>query len=181
MIVPRQATPEGFKAGNVGCVQPGRNLFAYERRKLMADPLLTVHGWQIKPYRIAYPDAKAETDVQAIDFAAILAQALPLNREAHYEGVGYAVLHKARDGCYLVMGRWYAGHNLMSDTFEVGALSLQAKDTRPSLERLSLLGCVWELAVVAFEREAWIVSAMHSDNREEGIAAYLSCRTAGFV
>jgi hypothetical protein len=181
MIAPRQATSGDFKAGSVGCAQPGRNLFAYERRKLMADPLLSVHGWQIKPYRIAYPDAKAEIDVQAIDFAAILAQALPTTREAHYEGVGYAVLHNARDGCYLVMGRWYAGHVLMSDTFEIGVHSLQTKDASPTLERLSVLGCVWELAVVAFEREAWMVSAMHADNREEGIAAYLSCRTAGFV
>ncbi|MBP2314301.1 hypothetical protein [Azospirillum soli] len=163
--------------GGAANPQPGRDVFAYEPRRLTADPVLEVGGFRLKPYRIAFPDPAAEQAVQAHDLRRMLAAAVAPESDPNYHGLGFAVLHQARDGIYLLVGRWYAGNNLQSESYQVtvdGAGGV-------SLVRLKLFACIWEMAVYGFERDSWVATTMASGRGVDGAEAYLQCRLEGWI
>lgn len=153
-----------------------RDVFAYELREVSADPVLEVAGYRIKPYRIAFPHPEARRAVEHFDMARLLPEGIAPATDELYHGLGFVVLHQARDGTYLLIGRWYDGNNLMSESFRVGG-----KPDAPELERLSLFACVWEMAVYQFERHAWVSTMMASGRAMRGAEQYLDCRFTGWV
>lgn len=163
--------------GGAANPQPGRNVFAYEPRRLTADPVLEVNGFRLKPYRIAFPDPAAEQAVQTHDLPRMLAAAVTPEGDPNYHGLGFAVLHQARDGIYLLVGRWYAGNNLQSESYQV-TLDVSGG---VSLVRLKLFACIWEMAVYSFERDAWVATTMASGHGVGGAEAYLQCRLEGWI
>ncbi|HEX6376088.1 MAG TPA: hypothetical protein VFZ91_10250 [Allosphingosinicella sp.] len=156
----------------------GRDVFAYEPRKLTCDPVVEVQGYRIKPYRMAFPSASAEQAAAAAPAAAWLARLLTPPEDPNYHGLGFSVLHVARDGVYQLIGRWYAGNNLMSEAFEVTG---DIAGDRVTFTRLPLFACIWEMAVYVHERDSWVKTIMASGRRLEGADAYLQCRLEGWV
>ena len=167
---------EGHVLGGAANPQPGRNVFAYEPRRLIADPVVTVHGFRFKPYRIAYPDPAAEVAVRAFDLSKLLAMVVAVEDDPNYHGLGFAILHQARDGTYLLVGRWYAGNNLQNETYEVvsavGGLTLV---------RMKIFACIWEMSVYAHERDAWVATTMASGRGLARADSYLQSRFEGWV
>ncbi len=155
---------------------PDRSPFAYESRRLLADPVLTVGGCRYKPYRIAHPGPDALAEVQAFDLQALLEHGMPAPEPGDHDA-GFAVLHQGRDGAYLLIARWNGGHNLGSRTYQV----LNTAGQAPRLQALTLLACVWELAVYAHERDAWVRTVMTPGCGLDGVAAYLASRTEGWL
>lgn len=136
-----------------------------------------VAEWRLKVYGIAYrgdePDralVRKAVEVAARDLPA------PAVAEGRY-GVGFLGVHQGR-GANLVFLDWWAREN------ELHHLVYLADHTRPlALERVpggGLHGCVWDLAVVAFERQAWI-SAVLSNPSAPDLEAYLDSRFQGSV
>jgi hypothetical protein len=166
--------------GGAGRSQPDSDVFRYEPRRLTADPVVIVNGWTIKPYRIAAATPMARLGVDAYEFRPLLGQVLQPPTDVNFHGYGFAVLHAGRDGSYLLIGRWYAGHNLASDTYEI-ATSRKGDQELQNLVKLSLHACIWEMAVYEFERDAWVTTMMLSGQKLAGAPAYLSCRAEGFV
>lgn len=148
------------------------DIFAYAPRRLHADPVVSVNGWQMKPYRILAPGVAAV----APPITDLIAQAVPPSHDPGFHGVGFAMIHVGRDGSYFLAGRWYGGHNLASEAFRI-----VKEGGGWGLERLSLLACVWELAVHAFEREAWMRAVMMSGRGLDGVPDYLASRQEGLV
>ncbi|WP_375411100.1 hypothetical protein [uncultured Bradyrhizobium sp.] len=178
ILYPEPAVPNVF--GGAARSQPDRDVFRYEPRRLIADPVVAVNGWTIKPYRISAPVGAARRQADACEFPLLLGQALRPSVDTNFHGLGFAVLHAGRDGVYLLIGRWYAGHNLASDTYEIVTEGDPGAETH-KFARLSLHACIWEMAVYGFERDAWVATMMLSGQKLNGAAAYLSCRTEGFV
>ena len=151
-----------------------RDVFAYEPRRLLSDPVVTWAGWRIKPYRMAYPGG--ETQLARLDGAALLKPLLAPADDPAFHGLGFSIVHVARDGVYQLIGRWYAGNNLMSE-----AHAVRDTDGAPTYRRLSLFACVWEMSVYAHERQAWINTMMSLAQGMAGAEDYLACRMEGWV
>lgn len=151
--------------------------FIYRRRVLMADPVVEAGGWSVKPYRIGLQDPAALQAVRAEPLADLLRQAFADKDLVAGHRVGFAVLHRGRDGTYLLVAHWVAGHNLASRTFQV----VDGPDGGRRLEPFHLFACVWEMGVYAFESEAWIETAMRGGGSREAISAYLAARREGEI
>jgi hypothetical protein len=112
------------------------------------------HGdWLMKTYTIAYRRKSARAElVKAAEAVAADALPTPAITATRY-GVGFLGIHDGR-GAGLVFVDWWEQENdlhhrvfLSSDTNR-GTL-------RPA-EPTELVACVWDLSVIAHEREAWL-------------------------
>lgn len=154
---------------------PVWDTFTYEARRVISAPVSVIDRWRIKPYLIAFPDPLAEQSVGAYPLEWLLLGALGPKPDGGFHGPGFAVLHEGRDGAYLLVARWYAGHNLASDTYRV-----VRSGEGFALERMSLFACIWEMSVYAFERDAWVRTVM-SGRGLDGVGDYLACRLEGYL
>lgn len=140
----------------------------YRPRPVRFLRLADLGGWRVKVYGIsAHRERPAPEFVEA---AEQLAQGrLPnppvwspsqdenaLVSEERY-GVGVLIVHEGREGGFALVS-WWAGENMLQHHVYL------APDGPPfAFEDLSptgIVACVWELAVLAFEREAWVETVL---------------------
>jgi hypothetical protein len=122
-----------------------------------------VGDWRLKLYGVA---ARGEEPRPELIEAA--RAALPGALPPDGDGLGFAIVHEAREFCFVLVD-WWENEN------EVHQRILGAPLDDPAalgpLETTGI-GCVWELAVTDFERRAWLE---HILAREGGpdVEAYL--------
>jgi hypothetical protein len=134
-------------------------------------------GWRLKAYGIAYDGEVPSTElVRKAESLALRDLPSPAVTEDWY-GVGFLGVHQGR-GSNLVFLDWWAWEN------ELHHLVYVTDHTRPlDLQRVArggFHGCVWDLAVVAFERRAWIATALLNPSSPD-LEAYLATRFQGSV
>jgi len=83
-----------------------------------------------------------------------------------HEGAGFAILHRGEEANWLLLHWWIAG-GIATHT-----LWRAEKQGPPAFHPAApgLMACVWELAVIDFERRAWIETGMAG----EPIADYVA-------
>jgi hypothetical protein len=149
----------------------------YAARTIRFLELWEESGWRLKVYGITYRRGGPGSGLVRV--ARGLARAClprPAAGEGRY-GVGFLGVHQGR-GANLVFVDWWADAN------ELHHHVFTAPPERPLLFEdvtgSGLAACVWDLAVIGFERQAWINSVL-IDPGEAGIDDYLACRFDGFV
>jgi hypothetical protein len=103
-------------------------------------------GWALKVYGIAYGRPKPTAEL--VDAAKRLARAI-LPREAGY-GLGFVGAHQGRTGCFAFVDWWTNENELYHRSF----LGPSPNEMRPGGPEDNT-ACVWDLAVIDFERRAW--------------------------
>lgn len=134
-------------------------------------------GWRIKVYGIAY--ARTTPGGRLVEAARSVARArlpTPAVSEQRY-GVGFMGVHEGR-GSNLVFVDWWADENELHHHVFVSYPG--APDALTDVTHTGLVGCVWDLAVLAFERRAWIDTTLLEPGRQE-LDRYLGCRFQGAV
>ena len=111
-----------------------------------------VEGWQLKLYGIAVNGQEPRPDfVEATRALAGSVLPQPPVADARY-GIAFATAHDARSvGIALVY--WWQSENELHQRIYVSPKDEPAAFTRVDDQPA---GCVWELAIVDFERRAWI-------------------------
>jgi hypothetical protein len=129
-------------------------------------------GWRVKVYGIAFRDDGPPAEM--VEVARELARDClprPAATETRY-GVGFMGVHEGR-GANLVFVDWWSHENeLRHHVFT--APGTQPLDFQDMTGR-GLAGCVWDLAVMGFERQAWI-SSMLVGAESSGLDTYLKSR-----
>lgn len=102
--------------------------------------------WMLKVYGIAY--GRSAPRPELVDAAKRLAlEVLPL--EPLY-GAGFIGAHDARGGCYAFVD-WWADENELHHKNFLGPSPDELRAAGPD----DSTACVWDLAVIDFERRAW--------------------------
>jgi hypothetical protein len=129
-------------------------------------------GWRMKVYGIAYASGGPRPALVAA--ARELARGClprPAMGEGRY-GVGFMGVHEGRGGNLVFVDWWADANELHHHVFTASAAEpLGFEDVTGS----GLAACVWDLAVIGFERQAWISSVL-VDPEASGLDAYLACR-----
>lgn len=119
-----------------------------------------VRGWELKLYGIALNGK--DPDPAFVEATRDLAASLlpqPPGADDRY-GVGFATAHDATS-VYIALIYWWQSENELHQRIYVSPkgdpISLQHVENQPA-------GCVWELAIVDFERRAWIEDVLASPN-----------------
>jgi len=152
--------------------------FRYIPRKVKPRAVITVNGHRLKSYEI-YFDEAAKGCVEDHELQSLISPCLPVAEDPLDHGIGFVMVHFARDGNYLLLSRWYGGNMLKHDLFELK--QTPAGWQIISMESTGIVACVWELQVVAFERQTWICTAMARGGTEASFASYLNTTLEGWI
>lgn len=133
-------------------------LTPYQSRPVRFIDLWTVDGWRLKVYGISGRQASPPPAfVVAVKDHASGLLPRPAQTPDRY-GVGFVGAHEGRDGSLYGFVDWWENEN------ELRHHGLVAPGERPhDLEPVEPEGtraCVWDLAVIAFERQAWVDSVL---------------------
>jgi len=152
--------------------------FRYVPRRVKPRPVVSVNGYRLKPYEIYYAE-DGKIRLQEPDLKSLISQCLPASDDPLNHGVGFVMVHFARDGQYLLLSRWYGGNMLKHDLFEIKQMADGWQST--SLKSTGIVACVWELQVVTFERQAWVNTAMAEGGTECSYDRYLNTVLEGWI
>jgi hypothetical protein len=139
----------------------------YQSRTIQFVDLYTAQGWKLKIYSILHPDKTSnpqlmETAKQtALDF-------LPGSTEPGHYGVGFISVHQGKSYDFVTVGYWTYSTELRHQSY-MKASSATATLTAISTE---LSSDVWDLRLLAFERDAWVVEVLKAN--ASSLDAYLN-------
>lgn len=123
-----------------------------DQRLVSPLPGLTTGGWQLKVYGIAYQRDEPRPELVAAA-RATAAAALPQPARDHgSHGAGFLVVHDGAVACWSLLF-WWSDHILLRQR-----LFRSTADAPGELTPVTdgLVACVYELQVIAWEREAWL-------------------------
>ncbi|MFJ3905367.1 hypothetical protein [Streptomyces sp. NPDC090025] len=135
---------------------------AFEEKNLIVLDPVTVGGRTLKRYHVTSDPAGIEPEVAQAAYA-LLPELLPESDGT--PAAGFVVLHRGGDtGAYLNVYSWVWDNVLHFAGAAAGQSALDCPDTDPThfvplsgTERdRSWIGCVWELAPLVHERNAWV-------------------------
>lgn len=136
----------------------------YQKRKITFQRLVSKNDWTLKLYQITCneteiitPECEKAATAAAFDFIATprsahVAAGIDWSAIDNYK-LGSLIIHKGADAVFALLDYW-AGENMIVHQTWVAPINSPEKFDNISESGLCL--CVWELAVVQHEREAWI-------------------------
>jgi hypothetical protein len=155
-------------------------MLAYEPRQVEYLAPIVVDAVQLKRYELRCSQKSAVASLSDTQWLSLLSGSIALHDDAREHKVGFAMLHRAADGDYLLVSRWYGGNMLKHEAFTLH--SEQEQWNRESLKDTSIIACVWELVIVSFERDAWVRTAMSRDlDAGLKISAYMRSSFTGWA
>lgn len=152
---------------------PGNNAALDIRAPYAPRPIrfrgLRRHGdWRLKEYTIVYGDGRLNEADYAAGLPGALA-ALPSPAvEPQRPGVGFLIVHQGRGATYIVLAWWDNENELPLRVF---VRNHDEAAWRPAAGSESV--CVWDLLVIAFERDAYVRCVLSSAG---GPDAYLAAQ-----
>ncbi|MEO1366289.1 MAG: hypothetical protein AAFX50_03855 [Acidobacteriota bacterium] len=139
--------------------------------------LLKTDGWRVKLYAMGL-DAHTLPDAELVDAArAVIVRSLPTPAIADGRyGVAFATVHAGEHGDYVVLD-WWTGRDILKHHL-FGAPRPHGGELRYGWPNNACC-CVWELAVLWFERNAWFRHVL--DGGRGHLDGYLAERMEGTV
>ena len=149
----------------------------YRTRPIRPLGLWAAQGWRIKTYGIAYdtPAPRAEL-VEAVKRRALEVLPQPPTADGRY-GAGFLGAHDGRGGCFAFIDWWSDENELHHHAFTA---PWDAPADLRSVPDDASIGCVWDLAVIAFERKAWVDSVLANPSGPD-LDAYLDLQLTANV
>ena len=145
----------------------------YAPRQYASLPIWTVGSLRLKPYVIQLPDGAGLPDrtMEAARGVTSLTLRQAAAAESGSHDLGFVILHAGLAGTWLLMD-WWAHKDICCQRLaraDPGSADFVDVSDRP------LMACVWELRVIAHERDAWIEHMLTPAPDPEG---YLADRLA---
>ena len=148
----------------------------YAERRVSSLGLWRCDGWRIKRYGIAYGrDAVRAELVDAAEAAAERVLPSPAVTPTRY-GVGFLGVHDGRGGNFVYVNWWEQENELHHHLFISSADEPVALGAATSEDAVA---CVWDLAVIGHERDAWVRHVLVPDLAD--VDAYLADTLDGLV
>lgn len=147
----------------------------YRPRPTQLRRIVTRGDWRLKRYTIVLePNAERDATAEWPDFdpGRALAYAM-LPSPAHTPerpGVGFIIEHRGYGADYIVLGWWDRENEL--------PIRLVVREHKPGSvfrpARGSESTCVWDLLVVAFERDVYVATILAGGDPDQAVEEYLS-------
>ena len=156
-----------------------KEAFEYFPRWVKAGTPIACNGHRLKPYAMHISAHQEKPVLSDLELQELLRSCVPPPADPLDHGVGFVIVHYARDGDYLLVSRWYGGNMLKHELFRISQTP-QGWQAEP-LRSTNIVACVWELQVITFERQSWVCTAMAKGGTEASFDSYLSMMLEGWV
>jgi hypothetical protein len=143
---------------------------AYAPRPIRPLGVVELHGFQLKRYWIDLECAPAPDSSEWSGAIALAAAFLPTTPDPARPQLGFLILHRGRGADYLVLG-WWAHENELPMRVVVRYPGTVDVAWRAARGEESV--CVWDLDVIAFEREAYVSTLLSGADPAAMRQAYL--------
>jgi hypothetical protein len=144
----------------------------YRKRPVRFLGIIEQDNWRLKLYSIS---VKSETVNPATIEAA--KQQIPgwlNNAEIHafdnYQ-IGTLILHEGKEGCFAIIN-WWVNENMLQQ-FVYFATYGNLSEFRLYSDK-GVFTCVWEMAVLWFERNAWVEHVLARQGHKDALTNYLN-------
>jgi hypothetical protein len=144
----------------------------YAPREIRFLELWAPPGWKIKCYGITHPERCMPDDVVLGAVKELLLSRLPDPDDEEHHGVGFLIVHVAREAVFLLLDLWTGENMLRQHLF---TSELDAPTAFRDLGHSRLMACVWEMHVQSHERQAWIDNVLNNPAGPD-LPAYLTRR-----
>lgn len=140
----------------------------YRPRPTRMYRLIEPSGWVLKLYGVSY--SWSAVDEQLLTAAADAAGAVVTSLDpTDTFGVGFVIAHQGQHAEWVLVHWWQTGGILAHRL-----LSRPPGSTDPlTLAAPQLVGCVWELPVINFERDCWVSHVLVDPSRPD-LTGYLA-------
>jgi hypothetical protein len=129
----------------------------YQKRSIRFLELYTAQGWQLKIYSILHQDKQLNSQlIEAAKQTALGFLPQPADTPNHY-GLGFISIHQGKSYDFVTIGYWTYDSELEHQTY------MRPSSASVELEALSaseLSTDVWDIRVLAFERDAWLACVL---------------------
>lgn len=143
----------------------------YQTRPVRFLKIVSYNGWRIKCYSISVKSEKISKLFfdKARQCLPLWLQNTSLSGLDNYK-IATLILHEGRDGLYAIIN-WWVDENMLqqfvyfSNYDEPGCFKL--------LSDKGVFSCVWEMAVIWFERNAWVKNVLEDPGNPCAFSNYL--------
>lgn len=144
----------------------------YKQRPIRFLELWQHAGWRFKVYGIAYRRPTPRPELVAAAKATAMQRLASVPDSMGHYSVGFLGVHDARAHNFVFVD-WWADENELHHHVYVSPTNEPARlaYTTPT----GLVACVWDLRVMAFERQAWLDTALERPDGPD-LDAYLQQR-----
>lgn len=128
------------------------HLEPYQTRQIQFLGIYNQQGWQLKVYSILHPDKTLSSELVEVAKTTAL-EFLPDQNEPGHYGVGFISVHQGKSYDFVTVGYWNYSTELRHQTY------MRPSSAELSLEALTaseLSSDVWDIRLLAFERDAWV-------------------------
>lgn len=131
------------------------NPMQYLPRLVLPYPVISINNRQIKIYGVFSDQDKVARFPGQEELAARIGEMTDAPTDAADHGLGFAIVHLARDGDYLLLSQWLDANMLQHYVYKCVVDNCQFANIE-SLAETGIIACVWELEIMKFERDAWV-------------------------
>ena len=127
-------------------------LESYQTRQIQFLEIFSQQGWQLKVYSILHPDQQLSPELVQVAKDTAL-EFLPDSSEPGHYGVGFIGVHQGKSYDFVTVGYWNYSTELRHQTY------MRPSSDTPTLEALTaseLSSDVWDIRLLAFERDVWL-------------------------
>jgi hypothetical protein len=126
----------------------------YRTRTVASRPLQVVDGWRVKIYVVTLRepfDSEAALEKAVARLPEWLTP--PGGEPWHSHKIGFLIFHEGEDGIWSLINRWVSDDMLQSVTYYADYREPHFFIRKPAA---AFMACVWELPIIAFERDLWV-------------------------
>lgn len=120
-------------------------------------------GWRLKLYSIVYDDSSFDEHVFEPGLRLALSALPQPATSPSRPGLGFCILHKGRGADYIVLAWWDRENEMPVRVFVHTQEERQWRSAGPTESF-----CVWDLQVMAFERDAYVSTILAKQPLEKG-------------
>ena len=145
----------------------------YAPRPIRCHGVRELNGYRLKDYSIVHGGQSVDWLDFARGFELVLTQLPRPAVAAGRPGIGFRIAHQGATARYAVLAWWDNENEL---PFRI-AVRRDGEEWRLAQDSESI--CVWDLQVLAFERDAYVTTLLSGEAGADLVARYLDLRTSG--
>jgi hypothetical protein len=126
----------------------------YKARNTKCEQVIRVDSWTVKVYTITNRtqfESRRTLDAAIAKLPEWFQKSKALDFENY--GTAFLIVHEGTDGVWTIINWWVDGEILQSLTFHT---TVRRPTTFRPFRGEGFVACVWEMAVIVFERAMWI-------------------------